>query len=103
MIDEVKDQKTSDVIITGATGFVGKNLLPYLNSYDIKVNNIDRKDFVNQKWDFSKTNAIIHLAGKAHDLKKTSNPTEYYEVNFELTKKLYNAFLESDSKKFIFI
>lgn len=46
---------------------------------------------------------IIHLAGKAHDLKKTSNPEEYYEVNYELTKKLYDAFLKSGAKKFIFI
>ncbi|RZL54154.1 MAG: NAD-dependent epimerase/dehydratase family protein, partial [Pedobacter sp.] len=46
---------------------------------------------------------IVHLAGKAHDLKKTSNPDEYYKVNFELTKKLYDAFLLSDAKKFIFI
>ncbi|RZK52935.1 MAG: NAD-dependent epimerase/dehydratase family protein, partial [Pedobacter sp.] len=47
--------------------------------------------------------AIIHLAGKAHDLKKTSNPDEYYQVNFEITKKLYDAFLKSEIKKFIFI
>lgn len=47
--------------------------------------------------------AVIHLAGKAHDIKKISNPDEYYQVNFELTKKLYDAFLKSNAKKFIFI
>jgi nucleoside-diphosphate-sugar epimerase len=43
------------------------------------------------------------LAGKAHDLKKVSAPEEYYQVNFELTKKLYDAFLNSEASKFIFI
>jgi nucleoside-diphosphate-sugar epimerase len=44
---------------------------------------------------------IIHLAGKAHDLKNTSNPDEYYLVNTELTKKVFDAFLCSNAKTFI--
>jgi nucleoside-diphosphate-sugar epimerase len=47
--------------------------------------------------------AIIHLAGKAHNLKKTSNDLEYYDANFELTKKLYNQFLDSHAQTFIYI
>lgn len=42
--------------------------------------------------------AIVHLAGKAHDLKKTASGREYYEVNYELTKRLYDHFLQSDAK-----
>ena len=49
------------------------------------------------------TTSIVHLAGKAHDIKNASNPEEYYETNFELTKRLYDAFLKSNAKKFIFI
>ena len=45
--------------------------------------------------------AVIHLAGKAHDLKSTSNPEEYYQVNTKLTKKVFDAFLASDAKVFI--
>ncbi|RYD77009.1 MAG: NAD-dependent epimerase/dehydratase family protein, partial [Sphingobacteriales bacterium] len=37
------------------------------------------------------------------DLKDTSNPQVYYEVNFELTKRLFDVFIKSDAKKFIFI
>lgn len=91
------------VSITGASGFVGKNLERYLSDLDINVNSISRKDLNNTSWNLIDTDAVVHLAGKAHDLKKTSIPQEYYEVNFELTKKLYDAFLKSDSKKFIFI
>jgi nucleoside-diphosphate-sugar epimerase len=47
--------------------------------------------------------AIIHLAGKAHDLKKTSIDSDYFEVNFELSKRLYNQFLQSDAETFIYI
>ena len=50
-----------------------------------------------------KEQVVIHLAGKAHDLKKTLNANEYYEVNTELTKKVFDNFLESDSKIFIIL
>jgi hypothetical protein len=43
--------------------------------------------------------AIIHLAGKAHDT-KGSNPS-YYESNFELTNK-YLILLQSEASTFLF-
>jgi nucleoside-diphosphate-sugar epimerase len=51
----------------------------------------------------NKGDVIIHLAGKAHDLKNHSSKDEYYKVNYELTKKLYDHFLASSAAKFIFI
>ena len=46
--------------------------------------------------------AIIHLAGKAHDSRIVENPQAYDEVNFGLTKRVYDRFAESDTTKFIF-
>ena len=46
--------------------------------------------------------AIIHLAGKAHDTANTSSDSEYFEINTELTKKLFHDFLNSDIKDFFY-
>lgn len=92
-----------NIIITGQSGFVGKYLTQYLqNSYNIISFNREALQHAKQQL-INRGQAIVHLAGKAHDLKKASNPDEYYKVNFELTKNLYDAFLKSEAKKFIFI
>lgn len=91
------------IYVSGASGFVGQRLKIYLLNSLIKINELSRADLNKADFDFNPNSAIIHLAGKAHDLKKTSNPEEYYHVNFELTKSLYDTFLKSNAKKFIFI
>jgi nucleoside-diphosphate-sugar epimerase len=89
------------ITITGASGFVGQNLQSYLKgSHDL--DGMSARYVPNQRFDIQ-GDAIIHLAGKAHDLKKVSNPTDYYEANFELTKQLFDAFLISDTSVFIFM
>ena len=92
-----------NVHITGAGGFVGQNLVPYLNIQSLKTYIVSRQQLSSMDVDLSENSAIVHLAGKAHDLKNVSQPEEYYQVNFELTKQLYDAFLKSEAKKFIFI
>jgi len=89
------------ISLTGSSGFVGQNLLNYLKDFELYT--INRQQLNNPVIELNNCDAVVHLAGKAHDLKKTSNPEEYYQVNFELTKKLYDAFLESSAEKFIFI
>ncbi|WP_316844681.1 NAD-dependent epimerase/dehydratase family protein [Pedobacter psychrodurus] len=91
------------VKITGTSGFVGNNLVSYLKHYSINTTAVSREELLSVISFAQDDEVVVHLAGKAHDLKKTSNPDEYYQVNFELTKKLYDAFLLSEAKKFIFI
>jgi nucleoside-diphosphate-sugar epimerase len=86
--------------ITGSSGFVGKNLSDYLTNYSFLVDKISLRS-LNWKNDFT-ADAIIHLAGKAHDTKGTSDTLEYFNVNTNLTEELFNAFLESDIKDFIY-
>ena len=91
------------VTVTGSSGFIGKNLITYFHKRDIETHELSlrKNDWKNHidKYGF----AIIHLAGKAHDLKKTSADTEYFEVNTMLTIQLFDQFLKSDSEVFIFI
>lgn len=90
--------------ITGTSGFVGKNLSAYLSSHeDFSVTAIDRhsEDFCRAIT--GNLDAVVHLAGKAHDLKNVSNPEEYYESNYELTRRIYDAFLKSNARTFIFL
>ena len=93
------------VQVTGSTGFIGNNLINYLKpDGGFSTHPINRSALTTiNEYLLNGSNIIIHLAGKAHDLKKVSDPQEYYEVNFELTQKLYDAFLQSEAKKFIFI
>jgi nucleoside-diphosphate-sugar epimerase len=91
----------NSITITGASGFVGQNLQTYLNScHELKP--ISVRYIPNQTFDL-KGDAIIHLAGKAHDLKKVSSPQHYYDANFELTKQLFDSFLQSEATIFIFM
>jgi nucleoside-diphosphate-sugar epimerase len=89
------------IAITGASGFVGINLRDYLNTLH-DVSPVSIRYIPNQQFDW-KSEAIIHLAGKAHDLKRVSNSTVYYEANFELTKQLFDSFLLSKASVFIFM
>ena len=85
------------IYLTGASGFVGKNLVSSLDKNVLIKKHMRDSEFL------IKQNTVIHLAGKAHDLKNTSNKDEYYEVNTELTKQIFDSFLISDSSVFIML
>lgn len=85
------------VLITGSHGFVGLNLIEaFAERYEIIRWDVRSND------PLPECEAVIHLAGKAHDTKNVCREKAYYEVNTELTKKIYDAFLKSTAKKFIF-
>lgn len=89
------------ITITGASGFVGQYLQNYLKELYL-ITTLSVRYLLDQKFEI-KSDVLIHLAGKAHDLKKVSSPQDYYESNFKLTKQLFDAFLISESSVFIFM
>lgn len=89
------------IIITGSTGFVGQNLIKYIQENGMGTSiPLSLRD--NLPKELEPADAIIHLAGKAHDLKNTSNSQEYFDVNYGKTKELFDLFLQSDIKDFIY-
>ncbi|WDF54717.1 NAD-dependent epimerase/dehydratase family protein [Mucilaginibacter sp. KACC 22063] len=93
-----------NICITGSSGFAGRNIVSYFEKLKLNLKLLTRHEL--QTITSSKLedcDVVIHLAGKAHDLKKVSYPKDYYDVNYELTKKLYDSFLHSNAKKFIFV
>lgn len=91
-----------NVIITGASGFVGQNLTKYLieNEHIVQSLSLRNDNWINQ-FD-NKADAIIHLAGKAHDTADTSHDQEYFDVNYYLTVNLFEEFIKSDIKDFFY-
>ena len=102
------------ILITGVHGFVGSNLVKALMKehtiYGLDIVSPNKEgvrytfawDFLDEEGEIPDVDAIIHLAGKAHDTKNQSAADVYFKVNTELTKKIYDYYLKSKAKKFIF-
>lgn len=90
------------VLITGATGFVGENLSHYLEGYGHKIQKLSLRSLEWRTKIPMLFDAIIHLAGRAHDTSNTSAPEEYFSVNRDLTIELFHTFLKSDIKDFFY-
>jgi nucleoside-diphosphate-sugar epimerase len=99
------------ILITGINGFVGTN---FTNSWfrNHRIVGLDihqpGKEGVERifGWDelgkVPPVDAIVHLAGKAHDTKNRSEAQAYFDVNTGLTQKIFDYFLQSDARTFIF-
>lgn len=84
------------VLISGANGFVGTNLRKYLEERGIKTLKLDiaNADFgwnELEKIPWGEISAVVHLAGKAHDLKKVTDEKSYFDINVGLTQKLFES------------
>jgi nucleoside-diphosphate-sugar epimerase len=89
----------NNIIITGLSGFVGLNLASFI--CENRLGNVKRVS-VRDEIILPQADIIIHLAGKAHDLKNTSSPQEYFDVNFGKTKELFDLYIKSNTRDFIY-
>lgn len=106
-------------LVTGATGFIGKELLKHLDFYDVTAISRDKQvDHNNIKWKHlslenlftsdtldDKYDVVIHLAGRAHMLNENSDDplTEFRKVNKEITVELAKKLATNGLKRFVFV
>lgn len=110
----------SDVLISGISGFIGSNLTAYLlqnSELDLSGCSRDLDKIKHLEGDihsiysndeiFSKKpsfQSYVHLSGKVYDMHDKKNEGEYFEANFQLTKKFFQNFIDDKtSKNFIFL
>lgn len=114
------------ILITGVRGFIGTNLKEYLklqSGYHItgasrnRENLEGKSDFLDDICSYDELckneaqrdskhsfDAFVHLAGKVIHGQQKKNEKEYFQVNFEQTKRIYDQFLEDPkANKFIFL
>ena len=112
-----------NIMITGATGYIGKNLIDHFSNLpNIKLillstnKNIEKnlnnhqiikyKNFYNINFQdiLPKVDVIIHLISKQHSVKenKFNNYNNYYEINVNISEKLAYEAKKFGVKHFIF-
>ena len=113
------------ILITGVRGFVGTNLKKFLKTQsEYHITGASRKrenlegngDFLDdicsydelcvegEQGDQNSFDAYVHLAGKVIHDQQQKDRDEYFQVNYEQTKRIYNQFLEDPkAEKFIFL
>ena len=103
------------ILITGVHGFVGSNLVKALSKehtiYGLDIVSPTKEgirytfswDYLDREDGIPEIDAIIHLAGKAHDTKNQSAADVYFKVNRDLTIKIFDYFCAHPNiKKFVF-
>lgn len=108
-----------NILITGAYGFVGTNLSAYLAARGLEAWALDvgsgavgswneevpRQDAKTQRASYTRSfnwgqleeipwgqvDAVVHLAGKAHDTRNASDPQSYFDVNVGLTRRILQS------------
>ena len=107
--------KSLKIVVTGASGFIAKNLRKYLSKENIELISISRKDFKNFNCEtkivsnnykeknllkkIQNSDALIHLVG----IGKQSISADYDMINTELTKHIVNLSKKARIKKIIFL
>ena len=106
--------KGFQIVVTGASGFVAKNVRKYLSENDVKLISISRKNFkifknetkiVSRTYDekiilpkIKNSYGLVHLVG----IGKQSIENNYNLINVEFTKKIINLCKKAKIKKIVY-
>ena len=106
--------KCPKIVVTGASGFIAKNLRKYLSKQNVDLISISRSDFKKMNYEskiisknyneknllqkIKNSDALIHLVG----IGKQSVKTDYDMINTEFTKHIVKLSKKSKIKKIIY-
>lgn len=97
--------KMKRILITGANSFVGTNIEKWLLKEPDNFS-VDTVDTMNEAWkkaDYSKYDAVFHVAGIAHVDPKPEMAPLYYKVNRDLAIEVAKWAKEHRVKQFIYM
>lgn len=85
-----------NILVTGSSGFIGKNLLEVINRLDsVTVITFEKEDAIDSlAAKVKSSDFIFHLAG----INRSKNKDEFYKGNSDLTKIIINLVKESSKK-----
>ena len=107
--------KLSKIVVTGASGFIAKNLRKYLSEKNIDLISISRNDFkkfksesriISKNYDEKKllqliknSDALIHLVG----IGQQSVNSDYNMINTEFTQHIVNLSKKANIQKIVYL
>lgn len=107
--------KFRKIVVTGATGFVSRNLRKYLSEQNVELISISRKNFsqfknetkiISKNYDEKKllkkikdSDALVHLVG----IGKQSVNIDYEKTNVEFTNHIVNLSKKAKIKKIVYL
>lgn len=94
------------VLITGKNSYIGQSFKSYVEANypsEIQVDSISVRGDAWREYDFSRYDAVLHVAGIAHVSADPKMETEYYKVNRDLTIAVAKLTKQSGVRKFVFM
>lgn len=98
------------VMVTGANGFVGRNVCPYLSTkYDLfkcysKKHNLLYKNDSDELLEYYRPDVVVHLAGVVGGIgANRDNPGRFIYENLKIGMNIIQSSLEKGVKKFIML
>lgn len=94
------------VLITGKNSYIGRSFKAYVEANypsEIQVDSISVRGDAWREYDFSRYDAVLHVAGIAHVSADPKMETEYYKVNRDLTIAVAKLAKQSGVRQFVFM